>query len=312
MKPLVRNLRWPLVGSTACVWMICGTAAASTGNIPPPDALGAEPSTALIKGWQALPDTDLAALRGGMDLGPLALNFAIERVVRINGEIVARTQLVLSELGRLQRGQLPDLAIVGNLATLIQIGENRGQAARSLSDQATNHANAAAGAAVAAGTDGLAALLTPSAGGAQAPGSSPVNSSRTDSRTDGSIASIAPGLVSAVAAANDQYPGRDESAAANAVARPGGDATLVLPSARPGAANGISFTIPMGGMVGASVLVSGLPNAALLSTAIQNAVQAARIDTETSISANLASLSALRSAEFAASLRDQAIASVRR
>lgn len=279
------------------------TATASTGPVTEARPLD-------VAHWMAVPDDALAAMRGGLDLGPLATSFAIERIVRVNGEIVSRTQLVLSEINRLRAGGVPDAAIAGSLATLVQIGQQGADNARALADQAAGHASGVADAAVAAGTGDIAALL-PGAhgtGGGADSGGARADGVRTESRTDGSIASIAPGLFNAVSAANGEFPSRGDG---GAVSSGGAGPGSTLPASRPGAMNGTAFTIPLGGMMGPSVLVSGLPNAALLSTAIQNAAQAARIDTETTISANLSSLSALRSAQFADSIRQQAVGSLR-
>jgi hypothetical protein len=73
----------------------------------------------------------------------------------------------------------------------------------------------------------------------------------------------------------------------------------------------MTLTIPMG-TTGQVIVVSNIPNAAPLATAIQNSVAATRIETQTNISASLEnSLAALRSGALAAAIRQQAIQSTR-
>lgn len=69
----------------------------------------------------AISDVQLGQLRGGLDVGPMIANFAIERVVRIDGEVVARTLLVV-DFSHLESGGLPTLQVIGDLANLIQVG----------------------------------------------------------------------------------------------------------------------------------------------------------------------------------------------
>lgn len=71
--------------------------------------------------WQIVPEETLSDLRGGLDLGPLIGSFAIQRVVEVNGEVVARMQIVISNLNRLGQGGMPTIAISGPLAELVQV-----------------------------------------------------------------------------------------------------------------------------------------------------------------------------------------------
>src|SRR5271156_6420651 len=70
---------------------------------------------------QTVPDETLRDLRGGLDLGPLIGNFAIQRVVEVDGQVVARMQIVISNLNRLGQGGMPTIAISGPLAELVQV-----------------------------------------------------------------------------------------------------------------------------------------------------------------------------------------------
>ncbi|HRO61190.1 MAG TPA: hypothetical protein PK177_18840 [Burkholderiaceae bacterium] len=351
---------------------------------------GAIEHAQLVESWHAIPDQELAEMRGGLDLGSLIANFAIERLVRINGEVVARTQLVLSELGNLSNGGLPSIELAGNIASLIQVGENNAvvqatETAQTAANQAAADSIAAQATAAAAAAAAQAAAQQ-AAATASAPGGSG-NSGATSQGGAGSVASInyaagagglfGPGLAMAVAAANGELPGQAESNAANAAANAsanaaanasaagrvgtsglagasasgsspapapataaaastGGSASTAAASATaspgtagpgaagPGAAGPAAaaaqpsgaptlgtITVPVGN-TGRTIVINNLPNAAALTTTIQNSVEAVRIDTETSISATMSSLAALRSSNFAAMLQQQAIDSVRR
>src|ERR1700724_1784322 len=83
--------------------------------------------------WEVVPDETLAALRGGIDLGELVANFAIQRVVEIDGVVVARMQIVISNLDRLSSGGMPTISVSGPLAQIVQFmnaaGNSSGAAA---------------------------------------------------------------------------------------------------------------------------------------------------------------------------------------
>lgn len=320
--------------------LLCGTAQGSAL------ADGAE------LGWQAVPEQELAELRGGLDLGSLVASFAIQRVVRIDGQIVAQTELLISGLDRIWRGGLPDAQVLGNLANQIRIGlgdpgadaanaaiesASAGAAAAAASVAATTDAaraaaasasaDAAAAAAAAAAT--VAAATSPSSGGAS-PGGAPGGAGTVTSSTQASsnrASDFGPGLSQAVAVATGGNLPQGATPVNVAVVPPGTGAAATAPptvaagpaAAQPSSAGAaaaaigalpvISISVPVGP---GRIVVSGIPNASTLATAIQNSVQATRIETETRISASLASLAALRSAGFAAALRQQAIDAVRR
>ncbi|HEY0879811.1 MAG TPA: hypothetical protein VGE10_15290, partial [Zeimonas sp.] len=98
-------------------------AALSTAIALPASAGAASPDAALVLARAAVPDEQLEPMRGGLDLGSMIASFAIERIVRVDGEVVARTQLMVERLDGLTRGRLPDARLVGNLANLVQIGD---------------------------------------------------------------------------------------------------------------------------------------------------------------------------------------------
>lgn len=282
-------------------------------------------SPAAIDAWPAVAEADLAQMRGGLDLGTLVANFAIERVVRINGELVARTQLVMTDLGRLSAGMLPNVQLVGNLANLVQVGQGNALAADVAAAASTAAAQALEAAGLPGGTSGPAPAAQGSSGSVSA-----------TNIASGLQASFADGLAHGVAVATGEdaslrppapVPVPAPSASAGAppsAAAAASTATSVPAATAPTSAQAsvpsspalvvpatTTITVPLGN-TGQVIVVSNLPNAAALATSIQNSVEATRIQAETSISVTLNSLSALRSAAFAEGLRQQAIASARR
>jgi hypothetical protein len=315
----------------------------------PPAAIADPPDT---RGWAAVPDETLAALRGGLSLGALTGYFAIERIVRVDGVDVARTVLTIDDVGKLARGSLPNVQILGNLANLIQIGPTSvGAAGTSAAQQAIAVAEAATAAALqrtnavtqnaqdiaaaAAATAQRAGQVAIPAGTASAPvssaaiGNSAVNSSANFGAS--SMAQLGSGLEQAVGVATGEIaaapPGptpaatRAPAAAVTAPAAPPVSVPQALPAPAPAAASPAITTAPSPatatmvipiGNTGQFVVVSNIPNAATLATAIQNSVAATQIQAQTRISANLDnSLSSLRAGALAAAIRDQAIQSLR-
>lgn len=262
-----------------------------------PVAMAASPDAANVLARATVPEQQLEPMRGGVDLGTMIGRFAIERIVRVDGEVVARTQLLVDRLDSLSRGQLPDARLIGNLANLVQIGEG-------------NHANTAPQSSVTSSQS----LPPISSGSVSTP--NVANGLSTDWGT---------ALAQAVAIANGDQSNRPAPVAVDVPAGSVGPApsatgsATAAPAAAP-SAGGIpvvapiavpivSISIPVGN---GSIVVSGIPNGPALATSIQNSVQATRIETETRIDASLASLSALRSMNFAAALRQQAIDAARR
>jgi hypothetical protein len=339
--------------------------------------------------WEVVPDESLAALRGGIDLGELVANFAIQRVVEIDGVVVARMQIVISNLDRLSSGGMPTISVSGPLAQIVQFmnaaGNSSGAAATasvptsgaspaapsvsqlasaipvqpatgSVTPAATplpavqNSAPAVPAAAVPAAAvpqvassqvASSAAAHSPAppstavVGGGSAPstttGSGPsiaasggnagsVSASGTQS---GSMAQAGSALANAVSTANGALaqpaasttaastPGLASApiAAANTsshVAPPTSVSALAAP-ANPSVQAGTTKTIPIG-TTGQVVVLSNLPNAAAITTAVQNNVHAATVQTQTTISATLNSLAFLNAFTLANSIRQQVAA----
>ena len=304
-----------LLGAGAC---------AHAAAAPVPSA-----SPAAIDAWPTIAEADLAQMRGGLDLGTLVANFAIERVVRINGELVARTQLVMTDLGRLSAGMLPNVQLVGNLANLVQVGQGNALAADVTAAASTAAAQALEAAGLPGGTSGPAPAAQGSSGSVSATNiASGLQASFADGLAhgvavatgeDASLRPPAPVPVPAPSASTGSPPSA-AAAASTATSVPAAtaptSAAVPAPTPTPATASLVvpattTITVPLGN-TGQVIVVSNLPNAAALATSIQNSVQATRIQAETSISVTLNSLSALRSAAFAEGLRQQAIASTRR
>ncbi|TXL65258.1 hypothetical protein [Zeimonas arvi] len=234
-------------------------------------------------------DEALAQMRGGLDLGVLIANFSIERLVRIDGEVVSRSRLVLSEVANLSRGQAPRVELAGNLANLIQIGQNNTVVAQDgvarILDQAGvdsvaptapgGRTSAAAGAALGFASRAIPDAAVPPAAPSQ--GAAPTASGSAGASSS-AMGQFGPGLAAGVNAANGELPGRSASA--------------------PGAALPVANAAP-------AVTVSNLPDAAAMMTTIQNSVAAIRIDTETRIQATMSSLAALRASHLASFLQQQ-------
>ena len=304
-----------LLGAGAC---------AHAAAAPVPSA-----SPAAIDAWPTIAEADLAQMRGGLDLGTLVANFAIERVVRINGELVARTQLVMTDLGRLSAGMLPNVQLVGDVANLVQVGQGNALAADVTAAASTAAAQALEAAGLPGGTSGPAPAAQGSSGSVSATNiASGLQASFADGLAhgvavatgeDASLRPPAPVPVPASSASTGSPPSA-AAAASTATSVPAAtaptSAAVPAPTPTPATASLVvpattTITVPLGN-TGQVIVVSNLPNAAALATSIQNSVQATRIQAETSISVTLNSLSALRSAAFAEGLRQQAIASTRR
>jgi hypothetical protein len=259
-------------------------------------ALAAEP-------WEIVPEDSLRDLRGGMDMGDLVASFAIERVVEINGTVVARMQLVISNLDRLAKGGMPTIAVTGPMAEIVQFmktagnvsvaGNNASIPASVPSLPAAPPAPASAGPAVtASGNSG-----TVSATGTQSGSMAQMGSALTHAVTAASNATSQPGASASGASAAGSAADVPAIAASNTHSQ----ASAPTASAQPGAAS-TTKTIPVGS-TGQTVVLSNLPNAAALTTAVQNEVHAATIQTQTTISATINSMPALNAVSLSNSIR---------
>jgi hypothetical protein len=283
--------------------------------------------------WKIVPEDSLRDLRGGMDLGDLVASFAIQRVVEIDGVVVARMQMVISNLDRLAKGGMPTITVTGPIAEIVQFMKTAGN----VSVAGTNASLPASSASVPVPTAAAAHSTSAAGAGAAAPTVASSGNSGSVSATStqsGSMAQFGSGLTNAVAAANNatSQPSASTSAAsataspstassltntatsaanapATAAANTHLQASATPPvSAQPASSGAVpadtTRTIPVG-TTGQVVVLSSLPNAAALTTAVQNEVHAATIQTQTTISATLNSIPALNAISLANSIRAQ-------
>lgn len=342
LKPLIMGL---CIGSSAA-------AVASPVNI-----LAAERAEA---SWVIVPDFELAKLHGGFDLNPgnLVAYFAIARTVEVNGQVVAQMQLVITNLGNLASGGLPQISVTGPLAQLIQVldsgqGASAGGAAGLLMSTpvATPAATSSATAAAAPVSTALPvqtapisapAVATVPAVTSSAPGVTSGSVSSPDVQS-GSTSQFGSALTNAVAVANGALSGTGSAPAPSAptpsVLAPTGQpavatstpvATQVHPSvqasplvaATPAAPSAPATAAPIaaaspqvtsaptaGGVVPV-IVISNLPNATAITTAVQNDVLATTIQTQTTITATLGSLPVVNALSLASAIQAQVAASI--
>ncbi|RIK94644.1 MAG: hypothetical protein DCC72_07170 [Burkholderiales bacterium] len=272
----------------------------------PSTPMAASSDAADVLARAAVPEQQLEPMRGGLDLGTMIGRFAIERIVRVDGEVVARTQLLVDRLDAVSRGQLPDARLIGNLANLVQIGEGN-RASTAPQSSATSSQSQPPTSSGTVSTPNVASGLSTEWGTALAQAVAIANGDQSNRPVPvdvGAVSSAGAGSAPS-AAANAATPAAAQGSAGGAAAATAGGIPVVAPVAIPT----ISITIPVGN---GSIVVSGIPNGPALATSIQNSAQATRIETETRIEAALSSLSALRSMNFAAALRQQAVDAARR
>jgi hypothetical protein len=252
--------------------------------------------------WQTVPDETLRDLRGGLDLGPLIGNFAIQRVVEVDGQVVARMQIVIANLNRLGQGGMPTVTISGPLAELVQVFSPTAASAL-------------------ASTETPAPPSTVATNNGPHIGSTSGNSGNVSATgtKSGSLAQFGAGISQAVAAANGAVgTNAPPSAAANSSAAPASasststaplipttaTASTAAPASAANPAQSSTRTIPVGN-TGQVVVVSNIPNAAAITSEVQNSVQATRVQTMTTITATLNSLQLLSAAAIANAVRQQ-------
>jgi hypothetical protein len=338
---------------------LCATALAAAPIAAPAFAVPVPASA--DEPWTVVPEETLRDMRGGIDLGALVANFAIMRVVEVDGVVVARMQIVISNLDRLGNGGMPTISLSGPSAELVQImnaaGNPGGVAGGALNTPASGAAANTGTSAPAAntGTSAAAANIAPAAAPAVAAArsgsgttastpqvASTTGNAGTVSATNtqtGSMAQFGSALTSAVTAANGgavqpggsvAAPGTSSSSAAPTPAASGPPASVAqntMPqsstspekstapqsstalqtstaSSAAAPAAGTTQIVPLGS-TGQVAVLSNLPNATALTTAIQNNVRAATIQVQTTISATLNSLALLNASSLASSIRQQ-------
>ena len=250
-----------------------------------------------------VPEENLKDLRGGMDMNGLVGYFAIDRVVQVDGEVVAKMQIVVTNLDRLASGGMPTISVSGPVAELVQVmsgGAGGANLAAATKEAATAAAAQAAEPRTAAASAASAAPVSPDEitvahTGASASAGSPsvTGASSPASTTSSQGAASLQANVHVGPQASSGTPGSaamQQSTGANATA-------------------GITRIIPIGS-TGQFVVISNLPNAASLATVVQNEVRGTTIQTQTTITASLNSLTALNGLSLASAIQQQVALSV--
>ena len=312
-----------VVSAVCSTALVAAPIAAAAFAVPAP-ASADEP-------WTVVPEETLRDMRGGIDLGALVANFAIMRVVQVDGVVVARMQIVISNLERLGNGGMPTISLSGPSAELVQIMNAAGNAG-GVAGSALN-TTPASGAAASTGTSAATATIAPTASPAVSapaavsapPESASVAAARSNQSSAPSSTSqltSSTGNAGTVSAAGTQSGSTTQfsNARASTVATASGGALQPTgsvaapstpsssgpagPSAATAPAAGTTQIVPLGS-TGQVAVLSNLPNATALTTAIQNNVRAATIQVQTTISATLNSLALLNASALASSIRQQ-------
>jgi hypothetical protein len=250
-----------------------------------------------------VPEENLKDLRGGMDMNGLVGYFAIDRVVQVDGEVVAKMQIVVTNLDRLASGGMPTISVSGPVAELVQVMS--GGAGGANLAAATKEAAAAA----------AAQAAEPRTAAASAAGAAPVSPDEITVARTGAFASAgSPSVSGASSPASTTSSQGASSLQANvqvgpqaSSGPPGSAATQQSTSAN--ATAGITRIVPLGS-TGQFVVISNLPNAASLATVVQNEVRGTTIQTQTTITASLNSLTALNGLSLASAIQQQVALSV--
>lgn len=252
-----------------------------------------------------VPEENLKDLRGGMDMNGLVGYFAIDRVVQVDGEVVAKMQIVVTNLDRLASGGMPTISVSGPVAELVQVMS--GGAGGANLAAATKEAAAAAAAQAAA----------PRTAAASAAGAAPVSPDEITVAHTGASASAGSPSVSGASSPSSTTSSQGVASlqanvqvgpqASSGPPAPGSAATQQSTSAN--ATAGITRIVPLGS-TGQFVVISNLPNAASLATVVQNEVRGTTIQTQTTITASLNSLTALNGLSLASAIQQQVALSV--
>ena len=296
---------------------ICSAVTIAAAEGPPSDKPGINDEPA----WDVVPEETLREARGGMDLGGLVGYFAIDRVVEVDGQVVAKMQIVVSNLDRISSGGMPTISVSGPLSELVQV-MNGAHGAATVPDVAEGSTATAVDAPKASSQVASAPAQAHSASAGTAGNSASVSASTTASGSQAQLGSAVAAANSPVQATVELVPQGSTAPATNVAAAPAANVSTAPaanvaaagPSAAASAANataGITKIIPVG-TTGQFVVVSNLPNAPALTTAIQNQVRATTISTQTTITASLNSLSVLNSLALGNAIQQQVAIAVGR
>jgi hypothetical protein len=105
----------PVRAAEPAAAMAAGSAAIAAGAPAPAD-----------EEWITVGDATLDVQRGGFDAGGLMVSFGIERMVRIDGALVATTSFQVNDLGRLTPEQAQAVGRQASQLNLVQNGPGNG------------------------------------------------------------------------------------------------------------------------------------------------------------------------------------------
>jgi hypothetical protein len=221
-------------------------------------------------------------------------------------------QLDISNLDRLAKGGMPTITVTGPMAAIVQFMQSAGN----ISVAGTNGSIPASVA---------SPVPVPAAGASLGPTVASSGNSGTVSATgtqSGSMAQMGSALSNAVSAAANATSLPSRSTSGSATGSPSTASSMASTTSSAANAPAIAVpntqlqastsavpaattkTIPVG-TTGQVVVLGNLPNAPALTTAVQNQVHAATIQTQTTISATLNSIPSLNAISLANSIRAQ-------
>lgn len=300
--------------------------------------------------WQVVPERQLEQYRGGVDLGPLVASFAIQRTIQVDGVVVAQMQIVISNLDNLGNGGAPTVTISGPAAELVQIMDKSGVAAAASaaqtlmgagtpagvkSDTSPALTSSATGSGLTVNGQNMPGTISSSGagnsgsvvGGGQSTGSSAQFGNALNSAinvaTGASSSTSASGGSSGTSTASPSGSTSSPTLAATSSGSGGASGGGVVPAGTPivvvpativstGSTNSSlasSKTVALGN-TGQVAVLSNLPSASALTTAVQNDVRGATIQAQTTISATLNSLSSLNAVSLANQIHQQVALSI--
>jgi hypothetical protein len=305
-------------------WLISGLSFVAT--VPAP-VIAAQPQELTNPQWTIVPEKTLADMRGGMDLGNLVAGFAMDRVVEVNGTVVAQTRLVISNLDRLGNGGMPTISVSGPLAQVIQIlgggavnvtiPQAAGTSTPILAQNATSPTPAAPAARPTHNSTSIANAQTSNASvvaasAAKVPvvnapvANAPAHTAPlANAPAANALAGSSPATNTLVAAAAAPNASAAKAPVTN-ISSP--QASNLQANATQSGAADAPVTIAGTGSVSATagqVVLSSLPSASAIGTVVQNSLNAATIQAKTTISATLNSLSSLNALTLTNAIQQQ-------
>jgi hypothetical protein len=226
-----------------------------------------------------------------MDMNGLVGYFAIDRVVEVDGEVVAKMQIVVTNLNKLASGGMPTISVSGPVAELVQVMSGGTLAANLAAAQPKEAAAVTTAAAVAPASPDESSVVH--AGGSAGTAPATVAATGASATAPGQATGAAPSLQ-----ANVQVVPQASSGP------PAPSSAATQQSSGTSANAGITRIVPIGS-TGQYVVISNLPNASSLATVVQNEVRGTMIQTQTTITASLNSLTALNGLALASAIQQQ-------